>query len=479
VTHATDDEFYSFRAKILYFVPVIDDFDLEDTLYLVKHRRHLAYCASYVASQFIPGSNTIRQQLAAHASEFVKGTKGPLIADSDILWSQLQALAIIYAYCPAGDVVNIPSAPASKGILNHWEVKSSVEAFALRTQLHRSIEELKLAIHENQPDISKSLAFKKYVYWLWLVTMSHHFSLISRTPPSLREDGTIAPAADLLRNISRPARVTRILAEIDLFVLWQQAGRKVPGLAEWWCKSSEPVKVEDLIVVLEDMEGAFDVWSLRWGLRGEQQATISHIDIGNNSVNFHFQATRFTINTLGTRYILERARAAASDDQESQSRLNELARQFILKSVAAAYRCTRCLVDLAPLKRERMRYMAEFGYVLLAFCCIYIIQAHEIFGEALPVLESFLLSAEETATLMTEMAVASSKAPRLYGESLLQRLSEASSSRRSNLGHVAEGLLGADLDRDSSSTSPRVQPPLPTSVLPMSLFDPDWAPVLR
>jgi hypothetical protein len=345
------------------------------------------------------------------------------------------------------------------------------------------------------------------VYWLWLVTMSHHFSLMTRTPPSIREDNSISSAVDLLRDLPRPSRVTRILAEIDLYMLWQHAGRSVPGLAEWWCTPSDTMNVEDVQAVLQDMEGALEVWSRRWGLRGEPQATISNVDMANNgAVDFHFQSTRFCISTFGTRYILEKTRSALDEDIPSQTGLAQVARESLLKSVKAAHACSRCLVDIPPLRRENTRYMAEFGYALISFCCLYIIQAYELFGSALPTLGSYLTSVEEVATFMTEMAVANNTAPRLYGASVMRQLRRATGrvegarvDGQSWTGQHVENMDGhqavsASLNASPSggdhllfTSTPSGDPGAPLQPGPLhgtspplfSIFDPSWGPLLR
>ncbi|KAK5049356.1 hypothetical protein LTR84_004285 [Exophiala bonariae] len=415
-----------FREKILYCVPVIDDEDLRDERYVIAHKRPLAYCASFVASQFIPGSANVRQQLLAHTLNFIETTRGPLTQDEDILWTQLQALAVLYAYRSAGDLFPLSGAPRPHGFLDHWTLKSSIETFALKAGLHRSIDRLKVLLRKDSSDISKSLTLAMYVYWLWLVTMSHHFSLMTRTPPTLREDSTITLAVGLLRDIPRPSRMTRILAEVDLYTLWQQAGRSAPGLAEWWCTPSDSMSVEAIVAILDDFEGALDVWSKRWGLRGDSNVTISNVDTSKNgAVNFHFQSTRFCISSFGTRYILEKTRCAYDEEFTSRSTLSQLARESVLKSVQAAHACSRCLVDISPLRRETFRYMGDLGYAFVAFCCLYLIQAYELFGATLPMPDSYMTSVEEVANLMTEMAVANNTTPQLYGNSILRQLKRA------------------------------------------------------
>ncbi|KIW13307.1 hypothetical protein PV08_08495 [Exophiala spinifera] len=433
-----------FREKILYYVPVIDDADLSDERHVIAYKRPLAYCASYVASQFISGSTNVRQKLLAHVSEFLETIRGPLTQDGDKLWTQLQALAILYAYCPPGEI--FPLSGASQpvaALLDYYTLKSSVEAFAFRAGLHRSIDRLRIVVRGGaSSDISKSSAFSMYVYWLWLVTMSHHFSVMTRTPPTLQEDSTTAVAFGFLRDIPRPPRVTRVLAEVDLQTLWRQAGRSAPGLSEWWCTPSDSISVEGIVAVLEDLEGALEVWGIRWGLRGESNVTISNVDISKNgAVNFHFQATRFFISAFATRYILEKDRTAAVVEESTSSRgkiLSPLGRESVVKSFQAAHAFSRCLVDISPLRRENVRYMGEFGYALIAFCCLYLVQLYEFFGTALQLPESYMTSVEEVAAFMREMAIANNITPRLYGNLVSQQVKQ-----------VLEGL-SEHVDRDKT-----------------------------
>lgn len=411
-------------------MPVIDQADLQDSLDVIRHRRPLAYCASFVASQFIPGGTKVRDQLLGHVAEFLDTTSGPLATDESILWMQLQAFAILYAYCPSSDIFHVPHAPRSPKFLNHWSLKYSIEAFSLRVGLHRALDNLRDALWENPSHVSESPEFERYVYWLWLFTMSHHFSLMTRTPPTIREDSTITAAVDILKDIPKPSRVTRILAEVDLYMLWHQASRWAPGLGEWWCSPPDVPDLEEVLGVLEDASSALEVWGQRWGLRGELNTTMPDLDVSKNgAVDFHFRSTRFCISTFGTRYIFQQAMSLVNTNPggHHQPDLARLTRESVVKSVEAAHTCARYLLDLPPLRRENVRYMADFGFAVIAFCCLYILQAYELFGKTLPELQNYISSVREVGTFMLEMAVANNVAPRLFGLSVLQQFRKATS----------------------------------------------------
>ena len=187
------------------------------------------------------------------------------------------------------------------------------------------------------------------------------------------------------------------------------------------------MSAEEVVAVLEDLEGALEVWSHRWGLRGEPRTTISNLDISQNgAVDFHFHLTRFLVNTFATRFVLEKTRYALVEDDLSQPGLTHLAQESVLKSVRSAHSLSRYLADTPPLRRENICYMAEFGFSSIAFSCVYIVQAYELFGTALPILQKFLPSVQEVATFMSEMAVAGNTAPHTYGLTVLRHLKKIS-----------------------------------------------------
>jgi hypothetical protein len=85
-------------------------------------------------------------------------------------WTLLQALSVLYAYRPSGNGI---STNDSTFEISQWTIKGYIEAYALHLAVHRSILPLKAAIRGGDPNITSSIAFKKYVYWLWLFNMSH------------------------------------------------------------------------------------------------------------------------------------------------------------------------------------------------------------------------------------------------------------------------------------------------------------------
>ncbi|KAK4498079.1 hypothetical protein PRZ48_010735 [Zasmidium cellare] len=422
-----------FVKKLIYFVPILDGNDLDDITNVVTHKRPLALCASLVASIFVPGGASVRQMLIPRVVEFLEQLEGPTQPDNETIWMQLQAYAILYAYRPSTDISNPSLDNDSDRRLNHWRLKSAIEDFAMRLGLHRALDEVRLQVKGGEENISDGYAFRKGTYWLWLFTMSHHFALVTETPPTIRQDNSIKSACSLLSHVSKPPRVTRMLAEVDLCMLWNLADLSLPGLAEWWCAPPEDLDPEEATRVLDDADAALDVWSRRWGLHGETDATYPGLDTNNGAVDYHFRATRFWLRTFATRIVHHQSH------WNSNTTLNV---NLTLKSAEAAEAVCRFLSDIPPLTRDSARYMSDFGWALLAFCGIYIIRIYELFGRAFPVLEHYMTTVEACAKLLIEMAVGSNQIPRIYGERVLDRFNAVMQNNlvENGIDHQAEDL---------------------------------------
>jgi hypothetical protein len=85
-------------------------------------------------------------------------------------WTMLQALSVLYAYRPSGNGVSIGDSTFE---ISQWTIKGYIEAYALHLGVHRSIAALEASIRSREPEITATIGFKKYIYWIWLFNMSH------------------------------------------------------------------------------------------------------------------------------------------------------------------------------------------------------------------------------------------------------------------------------------------------------------------
>jgi hypothetical protein len=132
---------------------------------------------SKTPTQFYPSHSSGRSR--HHTTSISKEAACPLymLRDKNFLpksdeeeWTMLQALSVLYAYRPSGNGISIGDSTFE---ISQWTIKGYIEAYALHLAVHRSISALKASIRSGDPNITSSIGFKKYVYWLWLFNMSH------------------------------------------------------------------------------------------------------------------------------------------------------------------------------------------------------------------------------------------------------------------------------------------------------------------
>lgn len=252
------------------YIPILPCEEMEDPEKLIEQKKNLANCVCFVAARFLPGGNAIREKLMPSISELLQQKFPMSLGGSDEELATLQAFAVLYVYRPATTLPQFED-------LTHWRLKSIVEAYAIHLGCHRSVNELQNLIRSRAPDITTSKSYKRYVMWLWLFTMAQHMSLVTGSPPTIREDASIRLAPEILRNVNNKAEVMRLLGEVELCLLWSevnpllyllpaanksQASFIDRGLAEWWCQIQ--TTGSERSVVLHDIDGLLDKWSKKW-----------------------------------------------------------------------------------------------------------------------------------------------------------------------------------------------------------------------
>jgi hypothetical protein len=139
---------------------------------MLRERKPLVQCVCYVAARFVPGGSAIRDRLFREISEIILSSPDALNSTTLHPLALLQALSVLYAYAQAVPTSS-EGAHAPLKDLMYWRIKTFTETYATQLCLHRSIERLRAAVASNEPQISTSVSYKMYTYWLWLYTMSH------------------------------------------------------------------------------------------------------------------------------------------------------------------------------------------------------------------------------------------------------------------------------------------------------------------
>ncbi|KAH9210049.1 hypothetical protein DL95DRAFT_343628 [Leptodontidium sp. 2 PMI_412] len=394
-----------FRKRVMNFIPLLNAGDLDDPFDIISKKKPLAYCVCYVTARYVPGGEAARAKLLPVISAILQDKAfQPKSAEDE--WTVLQALSVLYAYRTA--VSTISSAEGSLEI-SQRSIKAYIETYAVNLSVHRSISGVKAALRAEDPDVMKTVAFKKYIFWLWLFNMSHHHSIVTGTPPSIREDSTIRAAPEILGHFNVGPRIRQVLAEVELCLLWGKASVHARGLGEWWCPPDVLDKPIDYIEqgVLANVDTFLQTWSDKWG-------PFFNSEPLGPGIEFHYRFTRFCLST----YLIRNLRLVGSTLMPYQI-------DALNRSISDAANFCQFSLELGPSSREAARYMADFGFVMISFSCLFIIQACETFHPVIQAPYERLGKVEEVAQLMKELAINSSHGPSFQSQNIMAKLHQA------------------------------------------------------
>lgn len=436
------------------YTPVLSLEQLDSPESLIRSRRLLANAMAFVASTHSPGYTSTRLALLPHMLKMLQESHDVMDNSQEENWTLLQALAVLYAYPRVAAV----SKQDGEKQMSPWAVKSAVETCAMQMSLHQSVEDLKALIKSGEPDILSSLAYRRTFFWFWLFVKSRHHSVLTRTPPTMHYDQTIASTLDLLPNLDPPPGVWRVLAEAALHRKWDQAARFDKGLAEWWCVPSDTKDGRTLSQVLENAENLLQEWHSEW------PAQVS--SPSRSSVASNFQDPRIFANTITafmgilTRFNIVSFAAPAISHQlvtktglavfpSTTAQSPELSAflKCVLRSADAAAVCCDSILNLKPIAREQLRYMPDYGFTMLTLCCLHLVYAYNISPDN-STLRGYLIKAERVASLMMDLCVGCNVCPKIYGEHVLFQLRKATRSSTVELDNCNEDQV---MEQDTRS----------------------------
>ena len=428
----------SFLQKMICYTPVLSLEQLDSPESFIASRQPLAYTMAFVASTYSPGYTSTRLALLPHVLNILQQSHNIMDSCERDRWTLLQALAVLYAY---PRVTTLSKRDGGRQI-SPWAVKSAVETCAMQISLHQSIEDLKALIESHDPEILSSLPYRRTFFWLWLFVKSRHHSVLTRTPPTMHYDQTIASTLNLILSLGPPPGVWRVLAEVALHHKWDQASQLDQSLVEWWCVPPDTTDGGVLFKLLESVENLLQEWHSDWLLPAEinspsRDSIASNFQdpsiFANSITAFMGILTRFNMVSfaapiisyqLVTRTGLDVFPPITTQSPELSAFLN-----CVLKSADAAAICCDRILDLKPIAREQLRYMPDYGFTMLTLCCLHLIYACNVCPHN-STLRGYLLKAEEVASLMMDLCIGCNICPKIYGEYIFFQLRKVADSGR-------------------------------------------------
>jgi hypothetical protein len=405
-----------FETNLIEHVPVLTRVDVSDLGTIVKTKRLLVYCMAYVAARFVPGCRAFRNTLTPIIRSMFWLQFDQHESSDEQRWTLLQALAVLYTW------VSIPYVEGqedSELVLTMTQLKTSIETLALQYSLHNSAEEVTRLPKHDTSNLHQTFAFRKYTYWLWLFSTGYFQSLISQTPPRIREDTSITMASQLLQNPIYDDQLREILAPVELCLIWVDAGRRGHGLGQWWCGIPTQVELDSRLAVLHDLDRSLQVWQQRWTRRGPSSRLEDMPRIGrNSSIDICYYYTRFCISTYVTRLY----QSSSSADTHMMSIIN-----LVTQSIERAWSLCNFLLKLTPLAKSSMAFNPELNFAMIASCCDYLVYIYN-YSADLDLLQSSQITAmAEVVELMIDLGADDRHSAKVYGRSIMARLQSARS----------------------------------------------------
>ncbi|RYC91540.1 hypothetical protein BFJ63_vAg5551 [Fusarium oxysporum f. sp. narcissi] len=237
-------------------------------------------------------------------------------------------------------------------------IKGVIEGYAIRRNIGRPIPSNALGC----------------VLWLWLYTMSTHYVTLLGLPSTISADKQLHSAINVVKKSVSHPQIDVLLGEVDL------------------CRISEYRRMAFHPPRSVDVPYDHDEWQRIWGRVGSQGLSVSR------RLSFHYKFALFYHHKSRT-----------------DSSMNET------EAVLAAQEFIRCITKLSPVSKGNIKYMCDFGFVMLVYACCYVLQLFDCDKpcafEALH-RSACLADIKDVADLLKSISPAAGAATSAYGRAL-------------------------------------------------------------
>lgn len=399
-----------FIKNLLSQVMIIAKQDVTDVGRIINHNRPLALSMAYVAAHFVPGCKAHRTRLlpAVVSLAALRTSSVPDDNTDHQRWTTLQALAVLYTWAPSQV---LEDAENSRIELTRDMLRLSIESLAARYSMHKSAQEVaELSKHTSSEEVRRTFAFRKYTYWLWLYTEAHFRSLVSRTPPTMREDASIIHAADILENMlaEDDAHIHNIVARVELCLLWERADLRNRDCGDWSCSTPNRLGAETLKAILNEMDDNMQSWHQQWCAPQRQGGILAEslLDLYQHFVYF--------CNAI---YVAQAFRVSQSADEVPSA-----VASFQKQAFERALSLCNAFCKLNPTVKSLIRYGPERFFAMVAFSCEFIIDLRSTLDDQADSVWSDCTSVvSDVAELMIEMGPDNLHSSRVIGQRVLTR----------------------------------------------------------
>ncbi|PVH80551.1 hypothetical protein DL98DRAFT_191516 [Cadophora sp. DSE1049] len=439
-----------FREKLVVFIPALSPKDFLDTERLIEKELSLVHCICYVTAKFLPGGENTQKKLH-HKVSTITILDRFTVGDRDEEMSRMKALVILCCYA----VVSSPNLPVRSNEISFWSLKSFIQLYAKQISLYKSIHELRAEITSNrETPIYETDAYQRYALWLQIFLLSHYSSITSGTPPDVMIDSTIRAVSWVMQEIGMHPQL-RLLAEVELCLVWEKASSRKPELREWWCIHPDDISDTDdenlTEYALREAETEIESWRSKW------QGYMHSPGVDGSILDYHSRTVRFYFSSYAVRRL-----------RKSSQGLSDLQRDQVQRCVTNANHVLEWLLTRSPIQKERIRYVSESSCTMISFCCFFIIASCQTFTSSLQGIDETLGNVIDTAALLMNLSPKEHNAHR-QGMVVLQRAEKLRAALERSASQET-GVAGSGVPRVAGPDHPHLPTPGPSE----EGFHADW-----
>ncbi|KAF2018792.1 hypothetical protein BU24DRAFT_418347 [Aaosphaeria arxii CBS 175.79] len=358
--HEAEQMFRHFKLRIAPFIPALYDADFSR----LPSSPIFGLATLQAVARYLPDSARLRSMLWSQLRRRLQDLIFEM-PDRTSLRSieTMQGLIVLYACCEAaGPGVHLGET-FGPDILT---ARSIAEGYALKMGLGRW--------SDGAPPDARFC-----VWWLWLYNMGHYTYMLYGCAKTMVTTPEIVKAKSYLDRTATESCIKGMLGEVELCMIWGKV-------------HSQGGKVSKK---LEDM---FRSWSDDW----------DHLlcKAEGRHLLFHMRFARFRLHMLLT---------SPSEDSDQHA-----AASF---QVHAAQTFVQTVTQASPISKDRLRYMCDFGFVMVAYACLFILKAAnaDAFYDRRPEL---IKDVEAAASLLQSFGTNNTIRPAIYGYTLQKLCAE-------------------------------------------------------
>ncbi|KAJ0416909.1 hypothetical protein BJY00DRAFT_316466 [Aspergillus carlsbadensis] len=322
----------------------------------------LVLAAIHAVSRYLPDSDALRDRICRILRRLLADLILQPTTDQNgaAMVENMQGLVLLYSCCEATGAISDQPQGASFDMLT---LKGIAEAYAVKLKLG-----VNCALNQFSAD-------KLPLIWVvWLYTMSHHCSVLHGCPRTLSGSIELLRVKAALEQTVDHPRIRLLLGECELCLLWERASA---------VQGSTPQTVYE----------ALDCWTAEW------QSFLSGAAAPGRHLFFHYFFTRF--------HLLTHLVGETGEPYIATGESLDAARDFL-----------QWLGSLSPISKDRLRYLTDFAFVLMAYVCLYVLRALQG-NVVLPDNQDELLKlVQDVAALMRSLGARADTRPTVYGHAL-------------------------------------------------------------